>query len=74
MIKEFNNLYNDSIVLNLNFDLPLVSISPTDTSNLNIFSNIYLNEAVELTRLKNDVDELVKIFPSMEDDIEILDL
>jgi hypothetical protein len=24
--------------------------------------------------LKNNVDELVKVFPSMEDDIEILDL
>jgi hypothetical protein len=29
---------------------------------------------IELSTLKNDVDELVKIFPALGDDIELLDL
>jgi hypothetical protein len=40
----------------------------------NPFKFLDLESLIELSLVKNDVDELVKIFPSMEDNIEVLDL
>jgi hypothetical protein len=74
MIDEFNYVYNDSIILELNFTINFDIVTLSQLSNLNTFVEESLDKAIELTQLKNNVDELVKIFPSMEDDIEILDL
>jgi hypothetical protein len=74
MIDEFNYVYNDSIILELNFTINFDKVTLSQLSNLNTFVEESLDKAIELTQLKNNVDELVKIFPSMEDDIEILDL
>jgi len=74
MIDEFNCVYNDSIILELNFTINFDKDALAQLPSLNSFVEESLERAIELTQLKNNVDELVKIFPSMEDDIEILDL
>jgi hypothetical protein len=73
VLSEIKHVYSDSIITNFNFsDLNLLNSSEYD--NFNMFSFMSLDSMIENSKLKNDVDELVKVFPSLEDDIEILDL
>jgi len=71
-VCNFKSLYNDSVVVDTNAVLLMSNQAEFDTHNFfNFFS---IDSLYELSSLKNNVDELVKIFPSMEDDIELLDL
>jgi hypothetical protein len=75
-LSEFRYIFSDSIVLDLNpahltFNNGLLASA---SDNFNVFSFLSLDEMIELSTLKNDVDELVKIFPALGDDIELLDL
>jgi hypothetical protein len=75
ILSDFKSVYNDSIVLNLNptqFS-GLVDINFKDIE-LNTFSFLSLDDMISLSEAKNNVDELVKIFPSLADEIELLDL
>ena len=71
-VYNFKSLYNDSVIIDTNIVLLMPNQAELDTHNFfNFFS---IDSLYELSSLKNNVDELVKIFPSMEDDIELLDL
>jgi len=74
-LNEFSQVYNDSVILDLDFqDTQIFSGLTTLDSKVNLFSFLDLSEAIELSKIKNEVDELVKVFPSLEDSIEVLDL
>jgi hypothetical protein len=74
LINEFNYIFNDSIIIDINTS-DLSEISKLDfAENINLFNSIPIETIHDLSALKNEVEELIKIFPSMEDDIELLDL
>jgi hypothetical protein len=71
IMSDFKNIYNDSIVLDIN----VLTTAGGELRGIDNAFNFFSIELLqELSNLKNNVDELVKVFPSMEDDIEILDL
>jgi hypothetical protein len=75
IISEFKYIYSDSIVLDLNAQAGYnMSRELQSAQEANPFKFLDLESLIELSLVKNDVDELVKIFPSMEDNIEVLDL
>jgi hypothetical protein len=73
LISNFKSLYNDSVVIDSDiFFLFREKIEFSATHNFfNFFS---IDSLHELSTIKNNVEELIKIFPSIEDDIELLDL
>ena len=71
VMSDFKNIYNDSIILDINVPITTGNELKNVDNAFNFFS---IEQLQELSNLKNNVDELVKVFPSMEDDIEILDL
>jgi hypothetical protein len=71
--SELIDIYNDSVLLDFNTNIFNV-FEAKSNENLNIFSFLSLDDMIELSTLKNNVDELIKVFPSLEDDIELLDL
>jgi hypothetical protein len=71
--SELIEMYNDSVLLDFNTSIFNV-FEPKSEENLNVFSFLSLDDMIELSTLKNNVDELIKVFPSLEDDIELLDL
>jgi len=74
-LNEFRQVYNDSVILDLDFKSTQLFSGLADVdSKENLFSFLDLSEVAELSKIKNEVDELVKIFPSLEDSIEVLDL
>jgi hypothetical protein len=72
VLNEFIGLHNNSVILDLNTEL--FNIFEFNNVDFNIFSFLSLDSMIELSTVKNNVDELVKVFPSLEDDIELLDL
>lgn len=74
LLEEFKSIYNESIIIDLDVSHIMVNNYKFGDENLNIFNSISIDKLTELSALKNEVDELTKIFPSMEDDIELLDL
>jgi hypothetical protein len=72
--NEFSFIYSDSVVSDFNFSIFLNEKLNINEDLTNIFDFIPIETIAEISSLKNNVDELVKIFPSMEDDIELLDL
>jgi len=75
IINEFRYIYSDSIILDMDMRANYAVYQDLQRSiNTDFFNFIDLESLVDLSTVKNDVDELVKIFPSMEDNIEVLDL
>jgi len=75
IIREFKYIYSDSIVLAINTRFSYsISRELQLAQEANLFKFLDLESLIDLSLVKNDVDELVKIFPSMEDNIEVLDL
>jgi hypothetical protein len=59
----------------MDLDLDLLSNNgSTFLNSPNLFNFLPVDSMQDLSTVKNNVDELAKIFPSMEDDIELLDL
>ena len=74
-LNELKSVFSDSIVLDFSsINLGLFNIEPNLSTTSNTFSFLQLDQVAELSLLKNNVDELVKIFPDMDDTIESLDL
>ena len=74
-LNEYKCIYNDLVILD--FDTSVLgsfNANSTQTLESNIFSFLSLESMIDLSALKNDIDQLVKVFPSIEDDIELLDL
>jgi hypothetical protein len=74
-LNEYRSVYNDLVTLD--FDTSVLgnfNIDSAQALESNIFSFLSLDSMIELSSLKNDIDQLVKVFPSIEDDIELLDL
>jgi hypothetical protein len=74
-LNEYRYIYNDLVMLD--FDTSILgsfNMDSTQTLESNIFSFLSLESMIDLSSLKNDIDQLVKVFPSIEDDIELLDL
>jgi hypothetical protein len=74
-LSEYQRIYYD--LASVDFDLStfsVFSLGSTDKLDSNIFSFLSLDNMIELSSIKNDVEQLVKAFPSIEDDIEMLDL
>jgi hypothetical protein len=74
-LNEYKYIYNE--LISLDFDISVFNIFNSGASNTldsNIFSFLSLDSMLELSSIKNDIDQLVKVFPSIEDDIELLDL
>jgi len=71
-LYDFREVYDNSIILE--FDKELFNVFDFAKFDSNFFSFLSLNDMIELSSIKNNVDELTKIFPSLEDDIELLDL
>jgi hypothetical protein len=74
LLEEFKSIYNESIIINLDINHIIVNNYNFNDESLNIFNSISIDKLAELSTLKGEVDKLTKIFPSMEDDIELLDL
>ena len=75
IISEFKYIYSDSIVLDINTQVSYSMLHELQSAQeANLFKFLDLESLINLSLVKNDVDELVKIFPSMEDNIEVLDL
>ena len=74
LLEEFKSTYNESIIIDLDVSHITNSTYDFNNENLNVFNSVSIDKLVELSALKSEVDELTKIFPSMEDDIELLDL
>jgi hypothetical protein len=71
-LYDFSEFYDSSIVLEFNKEVfTIFDFAKVDS---NFFSFLSLNDMIELSAIKNNVDDLTKIFPSLEDDIELLDL
>jgi hypothetical protein len=74
-LSEYQRIYYD--LTSVDFDLNILSIfslGSTDKVDSNIFSILSLDNMIELSSVKNDVEQLVKAFPAIEDDIEMIDL
>ena len=74
-ISEFKFLYSD--LVGLDFDISTLNafnVGSLEKLDSNLFSFLSLDNMIELSSIKNDVEQLVKIFPSIEDDLELLDL
>ena len=75
IISGFKYIYTDSIVLIIDTRFSYsISQELRLAQKTNLFKFLGLGPLIDLSLAKNDVDELVKIFPSMEDNIEVLDL
>ena len=75
IMSEFKYIYSDSIVLNISTQVSYSTPQKLQSAQeANLFKFLDLESLIDISLVKNDVDELVKIFPSMEDNIEVLDL
>jgi hypothetical protein len=74
LLEEFKNTYNESIILDLNTSHIIDNSYKFDNLDINVFNSLSLDSLVELSTIKSEVDELTKILPSMDEDIELLDL
>ena len=74
LLEEFKSIYNDSVIIDLSIGHMIDGHYNFNNESLNVFNSINISTLIELSTLKGEVDELTKIFPSMEDDIELLDL
>jgi hypothetical protein len=74
LLEEFKSIYNESIIIDLDVNHITNSSYNFNDESINVFNSISIDKLAELSALKGEVDELTKIFPSMEDDIELLDL
>jgi hypothetical protein len=72
---DFQPTYSD--LVGLDFDISVLStynLGSVEKLEFNLFSFLPLDSMIELSSVKNDIDQLVKVFPSLEDEIELLDL
>jgi hypothetical protein len=74
LLEEFKSTYNESIILELSTSHILDNSYKFDNLDINVFNSLSLNNLIELSTIKSEVDELTKILPSMDEDIELLDL
>jgi hypothetical protein len=74
MLEEFKNTYNESIILDLSTSHIMDNSYKFDNLDINVFNSLSLDSLVELSTIKSEVDELTKILPSMDEDLELLDL
>jgi len=74
LLEEFKSTYNESIILELNTSHITDNSYKFDNLDINVFNSLSLDSLVELSTIKSEVDELTKILPSMDEDIELLDL
>jgi hypothetical protein len=73
LISNFRSSYNDSVITDA--DIFFLIHEKTEFANAGNFFNFFsIDSLYELSTIKNNVEELIKIFPSIEDDIELLDL
>ena len=65
-LNEYRYIYNDLVTLDFDTNvLNSFNIESVQTLESNVFSFLSLDSMIELSCLKNDVDQLIKVFPSI---------